>query len=177
MKFSIRAACASACICLPGFVTTACASTVDQEANTATSAPTETAEVCTRSNTHAHSRCGFLDRFDTNIDGAVSRAEFDAARDDSFAEKDADGDGIVMVDEYVAEYEVRLDRQLAERRDAAIRQTHVRFNVLDTDDDSKMTEAEFDASGARMFSRYDTNGDGHVDHNDPRPAHHRQNHH
>lgn len=131
-------------------------------------------EACTARNTHAHSRCGFLATYDIDGDGVISRAEFDQIRAEGYDLRDADGDGVVAPEEYVAEYEVRLDQQLAERREAAIRQTYVRFDALDTDDDEVMTEAEFNASGSRMFDRYDTNGDGTVDESDPDPEPYRR---
>lgn len=39
-------------------------------------------------------------------------------------------------------------------------QAHVRFAVLDSDKDGKMTLAEFNVSGDRMFKKLETNGDG-----------------
>jgi len=131
---------------------------------------------CNSRNSRAHSRCAFHANYDTDGDGHVSVSEFEAERSVSFDAKDMDGDGVVVAAEYVAEYEERLDRQLAAQREAAIEQTYVRFNALDRDDDEEMTEEEFNASGMRTFNRYDVNGDGRVDENDPMPESWRRRH-
>jgi len=164
--------CLAGCALLPALAASACATAAGAGDQTAQAQPAH--EACTSRNTHAHSRCGFLDRYDTDGDGSVSREEFDAVRLDSFSAKDADGDGVVLEEEYVAEYETRLDRQLAERREAAIRQTYVRFEFLDSDDDERMTQDEFGVSGSRMFGRYDVNGDGRIDDADPSPQSRRE---
>ncbi|MEM8937611.1 MAG: hypothetical protein AAGC77_14525 [Pseudomonadota bacterium] len=124
--------------------------------------------------TGAHSKNGFMGTYDVDGDGVVTRAEFDGERAESYDLKDADGDGVVVVEEYVAEYEGRLDQQLADRRKAAIDQTYVRFGVLDSDDSEEMSEEEFNASGERMFTGFDTNEDGVVDEADPEPVFERE---
>ena len=83
---------------------------------------------------------------------------------------DLNKDGFVDEAEYVSEYQGRLSAQLAASSDTAehkaeeevrqIRQAHVRFGVLDSDKDKKMSAEEFAASGARAFAEQDGDGDG-----------------
>jgi hypothetical protein len=74
----------------------------------------------------------------------------------------------------VAADKSRLDeaqqRQLAAERAGHLRQTHVRFNALDKDEDGYIRRAEFDRSGDSAFSRMDTNKDGVLSAADPKPA-------
>jgi hypothetical protein len=119
-----------------------------------------------------HEGNAFIHDYDTNHDGSVSRAEFDAGRTARFKATDTNGDGWVSEDEYVTEYSARLEEQLksfdrgeekkVEERQRQIRQTHVRFGVLDKDKDAKMQKAEYDASGARAFAEQDDDKDGSV---------------
>lgn len=119
-----------------------------------------------------HEGSAFIHDYDTDHDGKVTRAEFDAVRAARFKATDANGDGWVSEDEYVAEYSARLEQQLAaseltepkkvEERQRQIRQAHVRFGVLDKDKDQKMVQAEYDASGARAFAEQDNDKDGAV---------------
>ncbi|WP_336970583.1 hypothetical protein [Sphingobium aromaticiconvertens] len=117
-----------------------------------------------------HEGSAFIHDYDGDHDGSVSRSEFDTARVARFKATDANGDGWVSEDEYVREYQARLEAQLAasdqsedkkvEERQRQIRQTHVRFGVLDTNKDGKMQQAEYDASGARAFAEQDDDKDG-----------------
>jgi hypothetical protein len=113
-----------------------------------------------------HSRADFMTDYDANSDAVVARAEFDTRRGEHFGRLDTNGDRRVSVEEYVAEYAARLEAELAATRDRQLRQAHVRYGVLDTDRNGDMTRAEFDASGARMFSRLDTNSDSQIDERD-----------
>jgi hypothetical protein len=126
--------------------------------------------------THAaaapHALTAFVADYDANKDGEVTREEFDAGRTVRFAATDANKDGWVSDAEYLAEYEPRLDARLAASTDTAeektstrlreIRQTHVRFGVLDKDKNGQMSKAEYDASGARAFAEQDKNKDGKI---------------
>ncbi|MEQ6333773.1 hypothetical protein [Sphingobium sp. MK2] len=117
-----------------------------------------------------HEGSAFIRDYDADKDGQVTRAEFDAGRLTRFRATDTNGDGWVSEAEYVAEYRARLEQQLArserseekkaEERQRQIRQTHVRFAVLDKDKDGKMTQTEYDASGARAFAEQDNDKDG-----------------
>ncbi|MBL4837770.1 MAG: hypothetical protein JKY34_09345, partial [Kordiimonadaceae bacterium] len=94
-----------------------------------------------------HSKKAFMTTYDLNDDGHVDLAEFYVRRDKGYDIRDADSNNSVGADEYVAEYEVRLDKQLAERRDRQLKQAYVRFDVLDKDKDGVMTRDEFKISG------------------------------
>lgn len=111
----------------------------------------------------SHTAEGFLQLFDGNGDGKVERAEFDQARQAQFARTDTDGNGALGQDEYLAEYEDRLDRHVATLAGGSDKQTRVRFGALDTDKDGSMTFAEYQASGKRTFDAADRNRDGVVD--------------
>lgn len=114
----------------------------------------------------AHSKGGFVRSYDTDGDGQVSQAEFLAEREKGYNLRDADGNGTLVEEEYVGEYVVRMDKRMAERRAGGIKQAHVRFNILDGNEDKVMTLAEFHDSGSRMFSRLDSNEDGIVNDQD-----------
>lgn len=126
----------------------------------------ESAATGTRATASGHSKTSFLETYDTNGDGKVSVAEFTAGREAKYKSFDLDGDGQVSEAEYVEEYRARLDAELARRRSLQIRQTYVRYGVLDTDHDQNMSLEEFHESGSRMFKRLDTNGDGVIDERD-----------
>ncbi|MEG3085966.1 hypothetical protein [Sphingomonas sp. PB4P5] len=118
----------------------------------------------------SHDPKTFLEEHDLNHDGQATRAEFDQLRATRFATTDANTDGWVSDAEYLAEYQARLDRELAqstlsdekkqEERVRQVRQTHVRFGVLDTDKNRQMSKAEYDASGARAFAEHDEDQNG-----------------
>ncbi|HUD40604.1 MAG TPA: EF-hand domain-containing protein [Dokdonella sp.] len=116
-----------------------------------------------------HTRAGMLEIYDADGDGAVSREEFDRLRGEAYARTDANGDGRIDAEEYLLEFEDRLDRQIARTRENRDKQSAVRFKALDTDKDGRISPAEYAASGKRMFERLDTNGDGVVAGDDPPP--------
>ncbi|MBB3827644.1 EF-hand domain-containing protein [Xanthomonas arboricola] len=116
---------------------------------------------------------GFLALYDENGDGKVGRAEYADLRAAQFAGADGNRNSALSMDEYRVEFEDRLNRRLTALEQADDRQVHVRFNVLDTDKDQRMTFAEYQASGLRTFARVDRNHDGVVDARDaalPPPA-------
>lgn len=93
---------------------------------------------------------------DTDGDGAVSRAEADAAGAALFARADGDGDGALTADELTAAALEHM-RLMAERRAA-----HA-IGRLDSDGDGALSLAEVEARlgdrPGRMFDRLDANGD------------------
>lgn len=113
-----------------------------------------------------HGKQGFMETYDANKDGKVSKEEFATKRGEDHKALDLNQVGGVTEMEYVTEYSFRLDKELAEQRGRQIRQAHFRFGVLDTDKNGVLSTDEFNESGSRMFSRLDTNGDGAVDKQD-----------
>ncbi|MBU3021950.1 calcium-binding protein [Aestuariibacter sp. A3R04] len=117
-----------------------------------------------------HNVAGFMGLYDTNGDDVVDSAEFQAVRDAHFQRTDENGDGKLTEQEYVLEFEDRLDKQYEKTYDRQIKQTYVRFGVLDTDENGRMTFNEYMRSGMRAFMRYDTSGDGILSLADPAPV-------
>jgi len=103
-----------------------------------------------------HSVAGMLDMYDQNGDGKVDKVEYQQQRDAAFARTDLDKNGELSSDEYLNEFVDRLDRQIAKTRTAQLKQAAVRFKALDKDNSQQISSAEFNASGERMFKRWDT---------------------
>jgi Ca2+-binding EF-hand superfamily protein len=120
--------------------------------------------------TGGHAGNAFIRTWDDDGDGKVSRAEYETVRKARFATTDSDHDGSLTVDEYVNEYAVRLDRDIADERDASLKQTDTRFKALDKDEDKFVSHAEYDSSGDRAFVHLDRNKDGKVTLEDADPA-------
>ena len=115
-----------------------------------------------------HGLSAFIGGFDANRDGVVTRQEYDTVRAQRYTAADTNRDGVLSEDEYVAEFAARLKQQSAgqapdERYASSIKQAHVRFNILDTDHDGKLTLAEENAIAEKTFKRTDTNSDGKID--------------
>lgn len=125
----------------------------------------------------SHARDTFIKEQDQNGDGVVTKDEYAATRALQFAATDADRNGSLSRTEYVGEFKARLEKKLAtdarspekkqEERERQMRQTDIRFDVLDSDKSGAITRAEFDYSGWRMFVTHDTNNDGTVSAADP----------
>ncbi len=103
-----------------------------------------------------HSVSGMLDMYDQNGDGKVDKVEYQQQRDAAFARTDLDKNSELSSDEYLNEFVDRLDRQIAKTRTAQLKQAAVRFKALDKDNSQQISSAEFNASGERMFKRWDT---------------------
>ncbi|EJE49786.1 hypothetical protein PMI14_05648 [Acidovorax sp. CF316] len=121
-----------------------------------------------------HGLQAFLGSYDTNRDGQVTRAEFDAVRLQRFRAADTNGDGVLSEAEYVAEFEGRLKRQYFDEGkqpdkayENSIKQAHVRFAIVNRARDGKFTAAEDAAIADKTFKNLDTNGDGTVSKDDP----------
>lgn len=126
-------------------------------------AATIPAAVAQAPNARGHGKNEFVETYDANKDGKVSRAEYAGKRGENHKGLDLNRNGQVNEIEYINEYIFRLDKQLAEQRANQIRQAHVRFGVLDLNKDGVLSVEEFNESGDRMFSRLDTNSDGVID--------------
>ena len=117
----------------------------------------------------SHSLQGFLEIYDEDADGTVTRAEFDRHREQVFAATDSDNSGDLNAEEYRIEFETRLDQQADRVREAQIKQAYVRFGVLDKNQDEAIDWNEYVAIGLRGFERWDADKNGVVDSRDPLP--------
>ena len=115
------------------------------------------------------------DRFaklDSDGNGSVTRAEFDAKRADRFASLDGDRDGFVTKAEMTARHEA-MKAKRAEKR-GGDRPKHAQhhagragmhgdhFARRDADNDGRLSLAEFQAGGAKRFERLDADKNGSV---------------
>jgi Ca2+-binding EF-hand superfamily protein len=96
-----------------------------------------------------------MKRFDADGDGVVSLQEFQAAGDAMFARLDADGDGRISAEEWAATGRGRAER-MAQYRAA-------RFANLDADGDGYVSRPEFDNARMARFNALDVNGNGVID--------------
>lgn len=110
-----------------------------------------------------------LDEHDHSKDNNVSWDEYNDSRRSFFDKVDSNKNGTLDTEEYVYEYEGRLDDRIEEDRKGQVKQTIVRFDALDKNDDKVMTWEEFQASADRIWNRWDSNKDGVIDDNDPKP--------
>jgi len=114
-----------------------------------------------------HSVKGFLEIYDLDGNGEVTRSEFDAERKAKFELTDTNHDGWLNADEYQIEFENRLDQQAKKVRATQIKQAHLSFATLDADKNSQVTVQEFNLAGNNIFNKWDLNNDGWVNNNDP----------
>lgn len=117
----------------------------------------------------SHHKLVFINQYDVNQDWSLSMVEFDNARAQRFTDTDENNDGIVDESEYVFEYKNRMDNQLNKDRQGQVKQTVVRFNALDKNENKRIDLSEYQASGKRTFTYFDTNKDGVIDESDPKP--------
>ena len=116
---------------------------------------------------------GFLKSADLNKDGVIDQTEFQTTRDKWFADLDANKDGFVTADELKAfgdKMHAEWAKKHGDQADAAKPdgdRKHGDFaqhilKRVDTDQDGKISKAEFDAEGAKLFTRLDDNNDGKI---------------
>ena len=114
---------------------------------------------------------GFLKSADLNKDGAIEQSEFQTARDKWFADLDTNKDGFVSADELKAfgdKMHAEWAKKHADQADAKKPEgkhgdfTQRILQRVDTDHDGKISKAEFDAEGAKLFAKLDENGDGKI---------------
>lgn len=91
---------------------------------------------------------------DANGDGLISLEEFKASRAQQFGRMDRNGDGVVAKSDFGRILQMRP--QIGERLDAMI-------TAADANRDGRVTRAEFLAAPTPMFGRADVNRDGVVD--------------
>ncbi|MBL4826281.1 MAG: hypothetical protein JKY66_00955, partial [Spongiibacteraceae bacterium] len=111
-----------------------------------------------------------LTQYNGNADQELSWDEYDQWRRKRFDKTDSNNNQVVDAEEYVYEFESRLDDRYEKERKAQVKQTIVRFNALDKDDNQFIEWAEYEASGERIFTRWDGNKDGVIDEKDPKPS-------
>lgn len=116
-----------------------------------------------------HTREGMFTKYDSDRNEIVSRDEFNVARKADFVRSDVNQNGSVDEEEYVIEFEDRLDTHISETRASSVKQAGRRFKALDANDDGTMTFAEYQRSGHQMFKRWDTGDDGYVSRDDALP--------
>jgi hypothetical protein len=105
--------------------------------------------------------------FDSNQDGIVTRAEFDAGQRTRFAELDTNGDGALRSEEAPMRWGPGGDGPPPPPPQDA------RPPSFDSNRDGAITGDEFAAAGAQMFARLDANGDGRIGQDErPRPPPH-----
>lgn len=94
-----------------------------------------------------------VQKLDTDKDGSVSKAEFQARRDADFAAADANKDGTVSPAEMKAYHERKIEERKAEMEKR-------QFDRLDANKDGKISKDEFESAG--MFDKLDKNKDGKI---------------
>ncbi|MEX2618018.1 MAG: hypothetical protein WD767_18170 [Alphaproteobacteria bacterium] len=97
---------------------------------------------------HMHAERLF-DRFDLDKDGKVTVAEIDTARADSLARFDANGDGVLQLEEYQGLWMERMRSRMVDG-----------FQRLDDDGDGKVTGDEMKAPMTRIARFMDRDSDG-----------------
>ncbi len=107
---------------------------------------------------------GFLTGWDLDENGSVSLAEIVERRGDVFYTFDADHDGVITAEEYVAFDEARAADQENENAGgghgkAAVGMT-LEFN--DVDGNGEVSAEEFEQQNEAWFAILDRNGDGEV---------------
>lgn len=100
-----------------------------------------------------------MERLDANNDGAVTRAEFDAAHQTRFTQLDTNRDGSISQEERRAGRPERPERAEGERRGPGGPGGHGMRNP-DANNDGVITREEFLAGPTQMFERLDANRDG-----------------
>jgi len=112
----------------------------------------------------SHDLMTFIGEYDLDHNGSVSKEEFDQERDRRFALTDVDHDGGLSHDEYVGEFRARAleKKPTAEKLAAQMKQADVRFGVLDSNKDARISPAEYASSGWAMFVHHDYTKDGAV---------------
>jgi Ca2+-binding EF-hand superfamily protein len=95
---------------------------------------------------------------DTNKDGAIDRAEFDAQRAAHFKTADADADGFVTAEEMKAFFEAQRAKMEAQHGDMGAKF----LQRFDADKDGKISASEWPSKGRMTFADVDANADGAV---------------
>ena len=121
---------------------------------------------------------GFLKGADLNKDGTIDQTEFQTTRDKWFAELDTSKDGFVTADELKAfgdKMHAEWAKKHGDKADAGkaekMQRKHGDFSQrildrVDADKDGKISKAEADAEGAKLFAKLDDNSNGKIEENE-----------
>lgn len=101
-----------------------------------------------------------LEDVDANNDGQITMEEVKARDTAHFAEVDTNNDGFITTDEMSAFHEKKREEM---RKMMEAKRHQKMLETLDTDEDGKISAAEFSARPHKGFSMADKNGDGVVD--------------
>jgi len=112
----------------------------------------------------------WLAKYDSNQDYTVDLEEAYNARIASFKTADKDKNYLISVSEYQQYFEANLQAKIDYDRKQSVKQTHVRFNAMDKDDDKLMSYDEYMTTAKRSFDFYDTNEDGVITSEDKKPT-------
>jgi Ca2+-binding EF-hand superfamily protein len=112
----------------------------------------------------------WLAQYDTNQDHVIDVEEIFNERQALFTQSDTDKDGLVSLSEYTQTFESNVQGKLDYDRKQSIKQTHVRFNAMDKDDDELMSHKEYMATAKRSFEFFDTDEDGLITLDDKKPS-------
>jgi len=94
----------------------------------------------------------YLNLYDADRDGTLSRVETESGRADDFARFDADGDGALSLDEYRGLWLETMNARMVDR-----------FQFFDEDGDAAITADEFTTPVSYMLNFMDRNEDGMID--------------
>lgn len=109
-----------------------------------------------------HSKSGMLTKYDLNNDKKITWVEYKQKRDLDFSRIDEDGNNELTNDEYVAEFEDRLDTQIEKVKIAELAKSTPLFSKLDKNGDQQVTVAEFQLYALVNFAYFDTDNNGKV---------------
>jgi len=112
----------------------------------------------------------WLAQYDSNQDFVIGVEEIYNAREALFNTTDNNHDGIVDISEYQQQLESDVQAKIDYDRKQSIKQTHVRFNAMDKDDDELMSHQEYMATAKRSFDFFDTNEDALITLDDKKPT-------
>lgn len=99
---------------------------------------------------------------DSNKDGSIDRAEFDAGRASHFKTIDGNGDGFITADEMKAFHDQRRQEMGGGMGGKHGDRAANFLKRLDTSGDGRITAGEWQADSLKRFGKFDSNGDGAV---------------
>lgn len=96
----------------------------------------------------------YIQVMDGNKDGAVTAEEVRAQRMEHFQRVDANRDGKIDIQEYVSEFQQRLQAGMVADRAEIDRMTLVRFNSLAGEGQSHVSRSRYDQASERAFAAF-----------------------